>query len=118
MVQPNSAIACWNAPTQVCHSRSSAAPGTSTPMRRILSPCCARTASGHAAAPPRAAMNSRRLMAACSFDHLVGAGQQRGRDFKAERLGGPEVDHKLDLGALLDWQTGRPFSLENATAID
>ena len=25
--------------------------------------CCARATSGHAAAPPRAAMNSRRLMA-------------------------------------------------------
>ncbi len=32
-------------------------------MRRIRSGCCARTASGHAAAaPPRSAMNSRRLM--------------------------------------------------------
>ena len=31
-------------------------------MRRIRSGCCARAASGHAAAPPRAAMNARRLI--------------------------------------------------------
>ena len=37
--------------------------GSSTPMRRIRSPCCARAASGHAAAaPPRSVMNSRRCM--------------------------------------------------------
>ena len=34
-------------------------------MRRIRSPCCARAASGHAAAaPPSSVMNSRRLIAA------------------------------------------------------
>ena len=31
-------------------------------MRRIRSPCCARAASGHAAAPPSSVMNSRRFM--------------------------------------------------------
>ena len=34
----------------------------STPMRRIRSPCCARAASGHAAAaPPSSVMNARRF---------------------------------------------------------
>jgi hypothetical protein len=33
--------------------------------------CCARTASGHAAAAPSSVMNSRRLN-----DHLVGAGEE------------------------------------------
>src|SRR5262249_52776516 len=35
----------------------------STPMRRIRSPCCARAASGHAAAPPRSVINARLFMA-------------------------------------------------------
>src|SRR6516164_4983168 len=34
----------------------------STPIRRIRSACCARAASGNAAAPPTMAINSRRLM--------------------------------------------------------
>jgi hypothetical protein len=34
----------------------------STPIRRILSRCCARAAIGHAAAPPRSVMKSRRCI--------------------------------------------------------
>jgi hypothetical protein len=34
---------------------------------------------------------------AVSFDHLVGSSDQRGRHCEAERLGGLEVDHQLDL---------------------
>ena len=50
-----------------CTSGLSALPA-STPTRRIDWACCARAASGHAAAaPPSSVMNSRR-----SFDHLVG----------------------------------------------
>src|SRR5262249_18836408 len=38
---------------------------TSTPIRRVCGPCCARTATGHpTSVPPRSVMNSRRLIVA------------------------------------------------------
>jgi hypothetical protein len=37
-----------------------------TPIRRIRSGCCAHAANGHAATPPRSAMNSRRFTASAS----------------------------------------------------
>src|SRR5947208_10627649 len=95
------------------------------PMRRILSFCSARAASGHAAAaPPSSVMNSRLLprnsiqkipvesMTAVSsmrvraahgnsFDHFVSLAKQQRRNGDAECLSGFEVDEKLELCRLL-----------------
>jgi hypothetical protein len=48
-----------------------------------------------------------------SFDHLVGALQQRRRHFDAKRLCGLQIDHQFELGGLLDRQVGRVRTLEN-----
>src|SRR6516162_3145280 len=49
-----------------------------------------------------------------SFDHLVGADEQRLRHGKAERLGGLEVHHKLVLGGRLHRQVSWFLALQNA----
>src|SRR6478736_1148338 len=51
------------------------------------------------------------------FDHLVGAGEQRWRHVEAERLGGLEVDHQLELDRGLDRKLARLRLLEDAVGI-
>jgi hypothetical protein len=43
------------------------------------------------------------------FDQLVGAQQERFRDFQAERPSGGQVDDKIELGRLLDRQNRPPW---------
>src|SRR5215207_9174046 len=52
-------------------------------------------------------------MLAVSLDHLVGAGEEGGRDGEAERLGCLHVDHQLEFGGLLYRQIGRLGALED-----
>src|ERR671937_3181037 len=58
------------------------------------------------------------LRLAHSFDHLVGAAEQRERESDVKRLGSLEVDDQLDFRDLHDRQVRRLFTLEHAAGIN
>jgi hypothetical protein len=60
---PKSRSPCVKAARNRWASGSASANCTSTPTRRIRSPCCARAVTDHAAAPPSSVMKSRRFTA-------------------------------------------------------
>ena len=49
---------------------------------------------------------------AASLDHLVGAGEKRGRHIESQRPGRGEVDDQFELGRLQDRQIGRLLARE------
>src|SRR5262245_50739066 len=53
-----------------------------------------------------------------SLDHLVSEREQIIGDFDAERLRGLEVDHRLELGRLMDRQLRGVGALENSRGVD
>jgi hypothetical protein len=53
-----------------------------------------------------------------SLDHLVGAGEQSGRDVQAECLRHNQVNDEVELGRLLDRQIGGLLALENPGDIE
>src|SRR5262245_23792167 len=53
-----------------------------------------------------------------SFDHLVGAGEERGRNFKAERLRGFKIDNQLKFSRLQYWQVRWLLAFQNPADVD
>src|SRR5262245_42394347 len=51
---------------------------------------------------------SHQVCLAHSFDHLVGASEERGRNFKAERLRGLKIDNQLKFSRLQHRQVRGP----------
>src|SRR6516164_6662564 len=94
----------------------SAAPGSFAPKRSARRPGArqrllraARIGGGEVSLWP--------ILLPPSFDHLVGAGEQRRRHFKAKCLRSFEIDDKLEFGRRLYRKIARLLTLEDAIDI-
>ena len=58
------------------------------------------------------------MRGASSFNYLVGAGEQRCRNLKAERAGGGQIDDQIKLGRLHYRQVGRLSTLKDFAGVD
>src|SRR5215472_5760938 len=109
-VQPSACRACANTTMRACASGSLAAIVIRMPIRRFLSACCPRAASGHAAAaPPSSVMNSRRLMSDMGSSSRSGDGPygQSTTHLAGRGLGGGSLGNT---GNVLNWTRGeRPL---------
>src|SRR5215211_7195753 len=83
-------------------------PATRNPIVGGGPACCARAASGHATAPPRAKMNVRRLIRSPRW-----RGSAAMQEAQCRALGGLEVDDEIELYRPLDWEIGRRSALQN-----
>src|SRR5215510_7010335 len=52
-------------------------------------------------------LKMRRITRAASFDHLVGAQEERLGNLQSEHPGSGQIDGEVELGWLFDWQVGR-----------
>src|SRR5262249_33933338 len=69
------------------------------------------------AAPPLEHVRIAKAPQACSLYHCIGAGEQRGRHVKPDRLCRLEVDGQAKFGRLFHRQSGRLFALENPSPL-
>src|SRR5262245_52576781 len=87
---------------------------------RLFTPLRAKiTSSAQSLVPPsgRPSQESS-LPILTSFDHLVGAGEQRRRNFKADRAGGRQVDDQFKLGRPHYREVSRLGALEDFAGVD
>ena len=70
--------------------------------------------SGRSPAPQGSAQEGGKRL----FDHLVGAGEDQGREGKTQSFRGLHIDDQLELGRADEGQIGRLFALEYPARVD
>ena len=68
------------------------------------------SALGHVCSGPKADIG-------CLFDYLIGDLLEMQGHAKAERLGGFQIDHKIEFTWLQNWKIGRLFTFEDSSGV-